>query len=116
MRPEDPKIFDPNLGKIHKIKVSAAKIKLYQYDFTLAAKKCGIKSVDEFLDVVYAAQVHFSDEDWLQQVYDVGCGHVNSDRSNAHERDGAKAKLLDSWRTTLSATSSSTATTPTIVK
>ena len=99
--------------KIHKSKISTAKIKLYQYGFTLAARKSGIKSVDEFLCVVNAAQVHFSDEVWLQQIYEVGCGNRNFDRSNAHERDVAKAKLLDSWRKTLSETSSYRATTGT---
>ena len=74
-----------------------------QYGFTLAARKCGIKSAEEFLGVVNASQVQFSDEEWLQQIYDVGCG--SSDRSNAHARDVAKAKLLDSWRQTLPETS-----------
>ena len=84
-------------------KISTAKIKLYQYGFTLAARKCGIKSTEEFLGVVYASQVHFSDEEWLKQVHDVGCG--SCDRSNSHARDVAKAKLLDNWRQALPETS-----------
>ena len=41
--------------KIHKSRLSHAKIKLYQYGFTIAARKCGIKSAHEFLDVVSSA-------------------------------------------------------------
>ena len=70
---------------------------MYGYGFTVAARKCGLQTVDEFNTCVDASQVKYEDAEWLQQVADVGCGQEDANKINSSQRDGKKARLLSKW-------------------